>query len=312
MNILILGANGMVGKAIYRLLNSYTRYHLLTPTRQELDLQDKQAVDYYFKYKSPIDAVIVTAGKVGGILANSNNPIDFFNDNMAIASNCINTAVKYGVKNLIYLGSSCIYPREAEQPIKESALLTSSLEKTNEAYALAKICGVKLCEYYRQANKLQYTALMPCNLYGPGDNYHKLNSHVIPALIRKFYDAVQCNLDEVILWGSGNPMREFMHVDDLARACVSILNTHTEHYIYNVGYGSDITIKNLAEMIGEILGYKGIIKFDTNKPDGTVRKLMDSSRVRALGWSPTITLKNGLEKTCASYVEELNSGVLRN
>lgn len=313
MTVLLLGANGMVGKAIHRLLNKETKYHLLAPTRQELDLCDAQAVDYYFKYKGPIQAVIVAAGKVGGILANANNPVQFFTDNMAIANNCINTAAKYNVPKLIYFGSSCIYPKGLEHPISENELLSGPLEKTNEAYALAKICGVKLCEYYRKTKNLEYTAVMPCNLYGPGDNYNLETSHVLPALIRRFFEASQYirKEDAVTLWGTGAPKREFLHVDDLAEACKLLMNITTCEYIYNVGYGSDISIKDLATLIASTVGFKGAINFDSSKPDGTMRKIMDSRRMKYIGWSPKIKLEEGIEQTYQSYLFELASGDIR-
>lgn len=313
MTVLLLGANGMVGKAIHRLLNKETKYHLLAPTRQELDLCDAQAVDYYFKYKGPIQAVIVAAGKVGGILANANNPVQFFTDNMAIANNCINTAAKYNVPKLIYFGSSCIYPKGLEHPISENELLSGPLEKTNEAYALAKICGVKLCEYYRKTKNLEYTAVMPCNLYGPGDNYNLETSHVLPALIRRFFEASQYirKEDAVTLWGTGAPKREFLHVDDLAEACKLLMNITTCAYIYNVGYGSDISIKDLATLIASTVGFKGAINFDSSKPDGTMRKIMDSRRMKYIGWSPKIKLEEGIEQTYQSYLFELASGDIR-
>lgn len=313
MTVLLLGANGMVGKAIHRLLNKETKYHLLAPTRQELDLCDAQAVDYYFKYKGPIQAVIVAAGKVGGILANANNPVQFFTDNMAIANNCINTAAKYNVPKLIYFGSSCIYPKGLEHPISENELLSGPLEKTNEAYALAKICGVKLCEYYRKTKNLEYTAVMPCNLYGPGDNYNLETSHVLPALIRRFFEASQYirKEDAVTLWGTGAPKREFLHVDDLAEACKLLMNITTCEYIYNVGYGSDISIKDLATLIASTVGFKGAINFDSSKPDGTMRKIMDSRRMKYIGWRPKIKLEEGIEQTYQSYLFELASGDIR-
>lgn len=313
MTVLLLGANGMVGKAIHRLLSKETKYHLLAPTRQELDLCDAQAVDYYFKYKGPIQAVIVAAGKVGGILANANNPVQFFTDNMAIANNCINTAAKYNVPKLIYFGSSCIYPKGLEHPISENELLSGPLEKTNEAYALAKICGVKLCEYYRKTKNLEYTAVMPCNLYGPGDNYNLETSHVLPALIRRFFEASQYirKEDAVTLWGTGAPKREFLHVDDLAEACKLLMNITTCEYIYNVGYGSDISIKDLATLIASTVGFKGAINFDSSKPDGTMRKIMDSRRMKYIGWRPKIKLEEGIEQTYQSYLFELASGDIR-
>lgn len=307
MKVLVLGAGGMVGSAVCRNLLRDSTYDLLMPTSRDLDLRDLQAVDLYFAHNKNIDAVIITAGKVGGILANASNPLDFFNINMAIASNSINTAAKYGVKKLIYLGSSCIYPREAPQPIKEEYLLTGSLEKTNEAYALAKICGVKLCEYYRQRQGLDYVALMPCNLYGPGDNYHPENSHVIPALLRKFHSAAT----EVTVWGSGKPRREFLHVADLADACSLMLRTTAEHYIYNVGYGSDVSISDLVNIVVNVTGFKGSVHYVSDKPDGTMLKLMDSNRIRSLGWLPRIALEKGLVMAYNSYLEELKSGTFR-
>lgn len=312
MNILILGAYGMVGRAIHRLLLIEGKHKLLAPPRAELDLCNPTAVDYYFRYKGPIDAVIVAAGKVGGILANANNPVEFFTENMAIANNCINTAAKYKVPKLIYFGSSCIYPRECPQPIMEEHLLTSPLEKTNEAYALAKIGGVKLCEYFRKTRNLEYTALMPCNLYGPFDNYNLENSHVIPALIRKFYSAKTSTKDKTVtLWGSGTPRREFMHVDDVAKACHLILNTTTQHSLYNAGYGSDVSIKELAGLIAKAADFDGEVVFDTSKPDGTMRKLMSSARLNDLGWKAEISLEEGIESTYQDYMAELSSCTAR-
>jgi len=301
MKVLVLGGTGMVGSSVCRLLGSKPdKYEIVAPSRRELDLTDKAAVYEFFKNNRGIDAVIVAAALVGGIGANSSNNLGFLNFNLEITQNSINAASFSGIKKLIYLGSSCIYPKEAEQPIKEEALLTGPLESTNEGYALAKICGVQMCKYYSQMN-VDYTALMPCNLYGPGDNYDLHTSHVFPALIRRFSEAG--NSPELTIWGTGRPRREFLHVDDVAAACELMLNTKPKHHIYNVGYGSDITIEELAYKLKELSGYKGKIKFDTGKPDGTMRKLMDSSRMHSLGWQPKITLDDGLRMTYKDYTK---------
>lgn len=311
MSILVLGSRGMVGKAICRLLRKNS-YSFLSPTRDELDLCNKKEVDYYFRYHPEIESVIVAAGRVGGIMANSNDPVSFFNDNTAIAVNSIMAADKYGINKLIYLGSSCIYPKDAPQPIKEEHLLSGPLEPTNEAYALAKIGGVKLCDFIRRTKNRQYTALMPCNLYGPGDNYNTVNSHVMPALIRKVHEAFMLrSQDNIVVWGSGKPLREFLHVDDLARACEIVLNNDVSEYIYNVGYGEDISIYDLANLIKNVVGFEGGIVFDKTKPDGVAKKLMDSEKIRKLGWYPKINLCVGVTSTYEIYRKEINDCVVR-
>lgn len=311
MRILVLGASGMVGNAICTVLNSQHKYTVIAPTRSELDLTNAAQVKSYFE-SHRFDAVIVSAGRVGGILANATYPVEFFNDNMAIAMNCMKYSAETGIKKLIYLGSSCIYPKDALPPIKEEALLTGVLEPTNTAYALAKIAGVKLCEFYRNEHGLDYAALMPCNLYGPGDNYNLESSHVIPAMLRKFHEAkIGVTEGPVVLWGSGAPRREFLHVYDLAAACELMLETDTEHAIYNVGYGLEIVISELARQIKSVVGFKGDIVWDTSKPDGVVSKIMDSRRMRKLFWDPKISLQSGLDSVYQSFLSEYKSGRLR-
>ena len=304
MKVLVLGSTGMVGSSICRLLGSKPdKYEIVAPPRFQLDLSDRAAVAKFYSDNRDIEAVIVAAAHVGGIGANSSNNLDFLELNLEVTLHSISNAYRNGIKKLIYLGSSCIYPKEAEQPIKEDALLTGPLEPTNEGYALAKICGVQMCKYYSQIG-CEYTALMPCNLYGPGDNYDLYESHVLPALIRKFYEAVKYPWanPKVTLWGNGEPRREFLHVDDVASACELMLNTKPEHHIYNVGYGTDITIDKLAAMIRSISGYQGPVVYDTSKPNGTMRKLMDSSRIKSLGWNPEISLDQGLAEIYKDYV----------
>lgn len=311
MRILVLGASGMVGNAICTVLNSQHKYTVIAPTRSELDLTNAAQVKSYFE-SHRFDAVIVSAGRVGGILANATYPVEFFNDNMAIAMNCMKYSAETGIKKLIYLGSSCIYPKDALPPIKEEALLTGVLEPTNTAYALAKIAGVKLCEFYRKEHDLDYTALMPCNLYGPGDNYNLESSHVIPAMLRKFHEAkIGVTEGPVVLWGSGAPRREFLHVYDLAAACELMLETDTDHAVYNVGYGLEIVISELARQIKSVVGFKGDIVWDTSKPDGVTSKIMDSRRMRKLFWDPKISLQSGLDSVYQSFLSEYKSGRLR-
>ena len=306
MKVLVLGSTGMVGSSICRLLGSKPdKYEIVTPPRFQLDLSDRAAVAKFYSGNRDIEAVIVAAAHVGGIGANSSNNLDFLQLNLEVTLHSISNAYRNGIKKLIYLGSSCIYPKEAEQPIKEDALLTGPLEPTNEGYALAKICGVQMCKYYSQIG-CEYTALMPCNLYGPGDNYDLYESHVLPALIRKFYEAVKYPWanPQVTIWGDGLPRREFLHVDDVAAACELMLNTKPEHHIYNVGLGTDIEIFTLVQMIKKVSGYEGPIVYDTSKPNGTMRKLMDSSRMHALGWKPKIPLEQGLAEIYKEYVEK--------
>ena len=310
--IFVAGARGMAGSAICRALqqkgygDEANGGALLTPTRQELDLLNQEAVERWYREKNP-HVVVLAAAKVGGIHANNSYPADFLLENLKIQTNVIEGAWKAGVRRLLFLGSSCIYPKFAEQPIKEEALLTGSLEPTNEWYAIAKITGIKLCESLRKQYHFDAICLMPTNLYGPGDNYHPENSHVLPALIRRFYEAKQAGRHSVTCWGSGSPMREFLHVDDLGSASVFALenwsalsnnapkdNEENSLAFLNVGTGIDMTIKQLAEQIAEIVGFEGKIEWDINKPDGTPKKQLEVSRMHCLGWRPRISLAEGL------------------
>ena len=300
--IFIAGHRGMVGSAIERKFRSSGFTNLLTRTHSELDLCDPGKVKEFFDKETP-DYVVLAAAKVGGIMANSRNPVEFLLQNLAIQNNVITEAWKHHVKKLCFLGSSCIYPAHSRQPIKEEYLLTGSLEPTNEAYALAKISGYKLCCYLAQEYGFNTISLMPCNLYGTNDNYHPQNSHVFPALIRKFVEAVRNNDQEVTLWGTGAPLREFMHVDDVANAVVYFMENHNDPNIINIGYGSDITIRELAEKIAAATGYTGKIVWDASKPDGMYRKLMDSTKAQRLGWSPEISLDHGIARTVKEFSE---------
>lgn len=312
-SIFVAGHNGMVGASIVRCLKQYgySENAILTQNRQELDLRDRESV-FQFLSKNRPEAVVVAAAKVGGIWANQSHPAAFMYDNLAIAQNVIHTAWEVGVKRLIFLGSSCIYPRDCPQPIKESYLLQGPLEKTNEAYALAKIAGLKLCEYYRKEHGVQFHSLMPTNLYGPGDYYHITYAHVIPALILKFHEAKIKNLPQVVLWGSGQPRREFLHVDDLASAILKILHLEQikEDWL-NVGTGVDQTIAELAGMIQSIVGFSGEVVYDKTKPDGTPQKLLDISKIKSLGWYPIISLEAGLRDIYALFLKESAAGTLR-
>lgn len=300
----------MVGSAIHRRLLSSGYENVLTRNRQELDLLDQSAVDSFLREHRP-ECVIVAAARVGGILANAERPAEFLYENLALTTNLIHSAYRHGVTRCLFLGSSCIYPKFAPQPIQEEALLTSSLEPTNEAYAIAKIAGLKMCEYYRRQYGVLYHSAMPCNLYGPGDNYDLRGSHVLPALIRKFHEAKEAGDDEVILWGTGKPRREFLHTDDLADAVLHLLQLEDPPDLVNVGAGEDVTILELAETIRSAVGFSGGITHDLSKPDGTPRKLMDSSRIRATGWRPSIDLPTGIARTYQSFLEETARGALR-
>lgn len=315
--IYIAGHRGMVGSAIVRqlLANGHTAEQIVTRTHTELDLTDQDAVRTFFKSEKP-DQVYLAAAKVGGIHANNTFPAEFIYQNLMIEANIIDAAFRNGVKKLLFLGSSCIYPKLAPQPMREDALLTSPLEPTNEPYAIAKIAGIKLCESYNRqygvAHGVDYRSVMPTNLYGPGDNYHPENSHVIPALIRRFHEAMTKNSNSIDIWGTGTPRREFLFVDDMAAACVHVMNLskttydqHTKPMLshINVGSGHDITIKELAETIARVIGYRGNIFFDPNKPDGTQRKLMDSTRLNTLGWHAKVTLEVGLKKAYEDFLK---------
>lgn len=293
--IWVAGHKGMVGSAVVRQLQ-HSQWDVLTADRAELDLRNQQAVETWLKQKSP-DAVIMAAAKVGGILANNSFPADFLYDNLALQTNVIHGAHLAGVDRLVFLGSSCIYPKLAPQPIAESALLTGPLEPTNEWYAIAKIAGIKMCQAYRTQYGRRYISVMPCNLYGPNDNFDLQSSHVLPALIRKFHEAKISATAEVVVWGTGTPLREFLHVDDLAKSIVFCLQHYDEYQHVNCGSGTEISIRELAETIARVVGYRGKLLFDTGKPDGTPRKLMDSAKIAALGWKPAIALNDGISAT---------------
>jgi len=308
--VFITGHRGMVGGALVRALSNAGAGNLLTATRSELDLSRQQEVEDYLQTHRPA-TVIVAAAKVGGIHANNTYPADFIYENLMIAANLVHGSYRAGVKRVLFLGSSCIYPREAPQPMTEDSLLTSPLEKTNEAYAIAKIAGLKLCQHYRAQHGVLYHSAMPTNLYGPGDNYHPENSHVIPALIRRFHEAKVNQAPEVVVWGTGKPCREFLHVDDLAQGCLHLLGTDNPPDWVNIGSGEDQSIGELAALISDVVGYQGRLSFDTTKPDGTPRKLMDVSRMKALGWAPKIGLREGLTAAYADFQNSLASGTAR-
>jgi GDP-L-fucose synthase len=298
----------MVGSALVRALEG--QMEIITAGRSELDLTRQAEVEAFLSVQRP-DLVIVAAARVGGIHANSTYPADFIYDNLMIAANLVHGSFRCGVGRLLFLGSSCIYPRESPQPMPEDCLLTSPLEKTNEAYAIAKIAGLKLCQHYRSQHGVLFHSAMPTNLYGPGDNYHPENSHVIPALIRRFHEAKVANAPEVVVWGSGKPRREFLHVDDLAAGCVHLLEVESPPDWVNLGSGSDLEIGELARLVSEVVGYEGRLVFDTSKPDGTPRKLMDNSRMSALGWVPRVSLRDGLAAAYADFQASLLTGSAR-
>ncbi len=310
MKLFIAGHNGMVGVALVRRFQRERDTELLLRTRRELDLTNQAAVDSFYAAEKP-DVAIISAAKVGGIHANNTFPAEFLFENLAIAANTIHSAYRHGVKRLLFLGSSCIYPKHAPQPMQEDALLTSALEPTNEAYAIAKITGLKLCQYYRKQYGVLFHSAMPTNLYGPGDNYHPQNSHVLPALIRRFDEAREASKPEVVAWGTGSPRREFLHVDDLADACAFLLKLETPPDWINVGTGTDVTIRELTETVANVTGFTGKITWDSTKPDGTPRKLMDVSKLTGLGWKAQIGLPEGIKRTFASYQEQKQAGVLR-
>ena len=308
--IYVAGHKGLVGNAIVRALNKAGFRNLLLRTHSELDLRNQADVRHFFAAEKPA-YVFLAAAKVGGIYANATYPAQFIYDNLMIEANIIDAACQNDCRKLLFLGSSCIYPKLAEQPMQEEALLTGSLEQTNECYALAKISGIKLAQAYRSQYGFDAISAMPTNLYGPSDNFHPENSHVVPALIRRFHEAKESNASEITLWGTGSPLREFLHVDDMADACLFLMNRYSDVMHVNVGCGKEISILNLAHLIAEIIGYHGIIRMDTSKPDGTPRKLMDSSRLFKLGWKPSIDLRTGLEKTYQWYCNQLTSGSIR-
>ncbi len=300
----------MVGSALVRRFRGEPGVELLLRDRAALDLTSPIAVEAFLAAEKP-DIAIIAAAKVGGIHANSAYPADFLHENLAIASSTIHGAYKAGVRRLLFLGSSCIYPKHAPQPMPEDCLLTGALEPTNEAYAIAKIAGLKLCQYYRRQHGVAFHSVMPTNLYGPGDNYHPRNSHVLPALIRRFHEARESRVGEVKAWGTGTPRREFLHVDDLADACAFIIAQENPPDWINIGTGTDVTIRELTEMVAKATSYRGKIAWDASMPDGTPRKLLDVSRMTALGWRARIALGDGIGAAYASFLEEKKSGVLR-
>ena len=302
--IYVAGHRGMVGSAIHRLLQDQGHENIIVRTSTELDLRNQEAVNRFFKSEKPA-FVFLAAAKVGGIMANNTYRADFLYDNILLQSNVIHAAYKNDVTKLLFLGSSCIYPKLAPQPLQESSLLTGLLEPTNEPYAIAKIAGIKMCEAYRDQHGCNFISAMPTNLYGPNDNYDLESSHVLPALVRKFHKAKKDNLPTVTLWGSGAPRREFLHVDDLAAACLSLMLNYDEKQFVNVGTGEDLTIKELAEIIKDISGFEGEILFDTSKPDGTMQKLMDVTTIKSLGWQPKISLRQGIKQVYHSYSQSL-------
>ena len=309
--IYVAGHNGLVGSAIVRSLRAQGHTHIVTRSHAELELTDQAQVRDFFRTER-IDQVYLAAAKVGGIHANNTYPAEFIYDNMMVQANVVQEAWRSGVQQLLFLGSSCIYPRLAQQPIRGEYLMSGMLEPTNEPYAMAKIAGIKLCESYNRQYGTDYRSVMPTNLYGPGDNYHPENSHVIPALMRRFHEATLTGAPEVLIWGSGKPMREFLYVDDMAEACVHVMNLdratyagHTDamHSHINVGTGEDVTIAQLAQLVGETTGYRGRIGFDASKPDGTPRKLLDVSKLKSLGWQARTPLRDGLRMAYDAFLE---------
>jgi GDP-L-fucose synthase len=299
--IYVAGHRGMVGSAIVRALNKYGYKNVVGRSSTELDLKDQHQVTEFFKQEKP-EYVFLAGAKVGGILANQNYPAEFLYDNLMIESNVIDAAYKNQVRKLLFLGSSCIYPKLAEQPIKEESLLSGYLESTNEAYAIAKIAGIKLCQAYHKQYGARFISVMPTNLYGIGDNYHPQNSHVLPALLRRFHEAKEEGKSEVIIWGSGKPLREFMFADDLAEACFFLMENYENPALINIGTGEEVSIIELANLIKEVVGFDGKINFDSTKPDGTPRKLMDSSKLRAMGYKHKVSLREGIVTTYNDFL----------
>jgi len=298
--IYVAGHTGLVGSALVRALYDQGYENIITRSSHQLDLRNQQAVNEFFAKEQP-EFVFLAAAKVGGIVANNTYPAEFIYDNLMIEANIIEAAYRYGVQKLVFLGSSCIYPRDCAQPIKEEYLLTGALEATNEPYAVAKIAGITLCQSYNRQYHTNFISCMPTNLYGPGDNFDLQNSHVVPALVRKMYEAKITGAPEVIVWGSGKPYREFLFIDDLADTLIFLMNTYEGNEIVNIGTGTDVTIAELAQLIKEVVGYEGNLVFDTSKPDGTPRKLLDVSKLTQLGWQARTDLKKGLEKTYEWY-----------
>lgn len=301
--IFIAGQRGMVGSALLRHLKAAGYPYILTPSSAELDLRNQQAVNHFFEKEKPA-YIFLAAAKVGGIHANSTYRAEFLYDNLMIEANVIHAAFASGARKLLFLGSSCIYPKMAPQPIKEEYLLTAPLEATNEPYAIAKIAGIKLCEAYRDQHGCNFISAMPTNLYGQGDNYHPMNSHVLPGLLRRFAAAVRNGESEVTVWGTGTPLREFLYVDDLADACIFLMNHYDEKEVVNVGTGEEVSIRELAQNVAQVVGFTGTITFDTGMPDGTPRKLLDCSKLHRLGWKHRISLQEGLVMAYQHFLEE--------
>lgn len=308
--IYVSGHGGMVGSALMRQLQAGGYSNLVTRTRAELDLTNQAAVREFYEEEKP-EVVVIAAARVGGIHANNTYPAEFLYENLAIAQNSIDGAYRAGVKRLLFLGSTCIYPKLAEQPMQETALLTSSLEPTNEAYAIAKIAGLKLCQFYRSQYGVCFHSAMPTNLYGAGDNYHPKNSHVLPALIRRFHEAKESGAAEVVVWGTGKPRREFLHADDAAAGMVHLLQLDNPPDWVNLGCGKDVSIGELAALVRKVVGYSGELTFDSSKPDGTPRKLTDIRLMRSTGWEPAIPIEAGIAKAYAAFLEEKEAGRLR-
>jgi GDP-L-fucose synthase len=306
MKIYVAGHRGLVGSAIVRAIEADGKHSWIGQLRSELDLLDRKAVFKYLANEKP-DAVVIAAAKVGGIHANDTYPVEFLSENLQIETNLMGAAHAAGIPRLLFLGSSCVYPKLAQQPIKEEYLLTGELEKTNEAYALAKISGLKLVQAYRKQYGHKWISAMPTNMYGPGDNFELDNSHVLPALIRKFHDAKTQGAGSVTLWGTGSPKREFLHSDDLGRACLFLLENYNDEVAINVGVGDDLPIRELADLIQEIVGFVGVIEWDTSKPDGTPRKLLDVSRMKAIGFEPKKPLKEGISETYLWFLENFKA-----
>ena len=298
--VYLAGHRGLVGSALWRALERHGHKALIGRTRAELNLLDTVEVDSFYEREQP-EVVIVAAARVGGIRANNDQPADFLFENLRIQNNLIDSAHRHGVRKLLFLGSSCIYPKHAEQPMREESLLTGPLEPTNQWYAVAKIAGIKLCQAYRRQHGCDFISAMPTNLYGPNDNYDPESSHVLPAMLRRFHEAKTTGAEVVTCWGSGAPLREFLHSDDLAEACLILLDRYSKEEHINVGSGHELSIKELAELSAEVTGYEGRIEWDSSKPDGTPRKLMDGTRMEALGWQPKINLREGMERAYAEY-----------
>ena len=308
--IYVAGHRGMVGSAVVRCLEARGFHNLLLAARSEVDLCNQQETEKFFAVARP-ETVVFAASRVGGIYANSTCPAEFIHENLAMAGNAIHAAWQHGVSRFLFLGSTCVYPRNAPQPISEDSLLTSGLEATNEAYAVAKIAGIKMCQFYRRQYGVLFHSVMPTNLYGPGDNYHPNNSHVLPAMIRRFHEAKISAMESVTIWGTGTPLREFLHVDDLATGIVHVLSLSDPPDMVNIGSGKEISILGIAELVADVVGYAGQIKTDPSKPDGTPRKMSDISRIRSTGWEPKIGLREGVAMAYDSFQQALGRHSLR-